>query len=165
MNQAAEVLKTIIDGGWKEVRSENRFLKSPQLDTHDWFFFLPSCFNSSLDIALTPRVQQRQETLVWTQGHRFRFQTGDLIYNHPKAYEVWGADPPPFRYCVQVQQAREVTVKGQTRDPGFVVADLYEVDSATKRLEFSRSLSFTQDDFVKFLIEGPSDEALPVASR
>lgn len=55
----------------------------------DWAYRLPEHFKDSLDIRWTSRVKKGVQESCWTQGSRFDFREGYVIYDSPKGYAVW----------------------------------------------------------------------------
>ena len=83
-------------------------LKEPEVnETSDWYMCVPQCFNNALDIRLTVRKGNGNETLVWTQGSAFSFKQGDTLYDTPRAYDAWGESLNHISLCVSVQKASD----------------------------------------------------------
>lgn len=125
---------------------------------HDWFFYLPLNFNEALDIALTPRVKDKVQSLHWMQGGWFYFKAGDIIYDTPDAYEEWASKGMRFNYCIQVDSGQTATpaAKDEPRDSGLVNFSVFTPDRANTKLKTLGKFSMTQDEFVRFLITGES---------
>jgi len=64
----------------------------------EWFMHLPPCFNDALDI----KFSNKDVDSKWTQGGNFSFKRGDLIYDTPKAYFIWGEALKWINLAVQV---------------------------------------------------------------
>ena len=114
----------------------------------DWTMFVPTCFNSALDILLTERIKKvggvNTKTLVWTQGNNFQFSTGDTLYDTPLAYERWSGALGQLKCCVRVTSS---TPNGLT----FSISAPSE-DRSSLRLISSHTL--LQAEFVELLING-----------
>ena len=57
------------------------------LNTPNWKFRVPSCFNDALDIRLVSRTKNLVEYAAWTQGINFAFDAGDMLYRDQDTYE------------------------------------------------------------------------------
>lgn len=53
-----------------------------------WAFSIPEHFKESLDIRLTNKVTNKNNELIWTQGSRFDFREGYVIYDTPMSCSV-----------------------------------------------------------------------------
>lgn len=127
-------------------------LRDPEATgTPDWFIHVPPCFNDALDLQQSRRMLNKVEHSVWTQGARFSFKTGDVLYDTPMAYESWTDGMPPLRRCIQVIAATDAS---SPMDRGSVSFDLLTPAPAGQRLVRTSSHVLTQEDFVRFLITG-----------
>lgn len=161
IKQSLELLGQIIkEKSTREQRSTS-LLKQPS-DQHDngWHMFLPSCFNEALDIKLTERVQKKKTVTIWTQGSSFSFKAGDTIYDTHYAREVWTESLKRFNLCVHVDAAAAAfTPKGSAgRSIGTVAFSVFTPNEERNKLVLRSVHTMSQDDFVKFLIAGPSEE-------
>jgi hypothetical protein len=90
----------------REERSERL---DPDLVNHSftigWAFSLPASFKAAFDIRWDVRQENRVRRQTWTQGTNFSFSCGDIIYDTPKAYEVWSDALQHFTTCLQVIEA------------------------------------------------------------
>ena len=153
---ALQILDRLIKPETKRQRRLTELLRPPEVDSYDWFMFVPTCFNAALDIQQTIRMIEKQETLQWTQGSTFSFSVGDIIYNTAKAYEKWSEAVKHIRYCFHVTDATPVAPANGSahRKPGKVKFDLLVPNEAGTSLTRSSSHDMTQDEFVRFLIAG-----------
>ena len=106
----------------RDKRSDKEFLKKPEripIDNDEWFIYVPPCFNDCLDIAKTERVKKPEK--VWTQGSRFAFHRGCILYDTPKAYHRWDVAISEIKYCISIQSAKNVKLGKGKREPGEVV--------------------------------------------
>lgn len=154
-----------------EYIREKRFtqlLKKPErtfIDDDKWFIYVPSCFNDCLDIAKTDRVETDQETnekqvkKIWTQGSRFDFHRGCILYDTPKGYQKWPYAINEIKYCISIHSgeiAKPAMVK-EERKPGKVIFSIFSPYPMSKNLETIGEFTLTQDEFIKFLIIGNSE--------
>lgn len=127
-------------------------LRDPEAPgTPDWFIHVPPCFNDALDLQQSRRMVHKVEHSVWTQGARFTFKTGDVLYDTPTAYESWAEGMPPLHRCIQVTAASDAS---STTDRGSVSFDVLIPAPDGTRLVHASSHVLTQDGFVRFLITG-----------
>jgi hypothetical protein len=159
-NGTIELLDFLITPSEKRIIRQEKLLKSPYESNSDWYFDVPPCFNQALDICQTERITDGKLRLIWTQGSAFSFQAGDTLYSHCNVYGCcWREALKKMTCCVSILEAESATPqnKEKPRNPGKVVFKQYSVDRKTNQLreEYSR-VEMTQDDFVRFLIKGPS---------
>ena len=139
----------------RDKRSDKEFLKKPEripIDNDEWFIYVPPCFNDCLDISKTERVKKQEK--VWTQGSRFAFHRGCILYNTPKGYHKWNVAISEIKYCILIQSAKDVKLEKGKRKPGEVVFSIFSPRYMKLSLERIGEFSRTQDEFVRFLIEG-----------
>ena len=143
---------------------ENRLtdlLKDPFAETEEgWYMCVPPCFNDALDIKQTDRVVNKEKTLVWTQGSSFHFNTGDTIYNTPDAYKVWADALQTINLCVQIKTGSSAgsTESATGRFAGSLTFSILTPNKDRSSIVERGEHSMSQDDFVRFLIEGPPEE-------
>ncbi len=133
-----------------------------------WHMCVPKCFNDSLDIRKTERVIKGNKTLQWTQGSTFSFETGDIFYDTPKAYEPWPEAMKHIKICIQVREAsqaipgekKEKDKPGTSRNPGLVKFDILVPNENRTKLVKDGEEELTQDEFVRFLITGQREHLL-----
>lgn len=157
--KALAVLDYIIrEKSTRENRSTD-LLKEPHAEsTEGWYMHVPSCFHAALDIKLTERKENGKSVLVWTQGSFFSFKTGDILYDTSDINSSW--PPKHMNLCLQVQSgANAGTVEGKNeRFPGFVTISIHTPDREKNRIIARFEYTFSQDEFVRFLIAGPQGE-------
>ncbi len=141
----------------REKRSTD-LLKDPLRIADGWYMCVPPCFNGALDIKQTIRIKNKSQALTWTQGAWFSFGVGDSLYDTADGYKPWSSALRVLRLCVQVKAATSVglTEDGSRRYPGFVTFALLAPNSARTRLLERAQYAVSQDEFVRFLIAGPS---------
>lgn len=143
---------------------ENRLtelLKDPSAEAPEgWYMCVPSCFNDALDIRLTSRSVNKQKLLVWTQGSSFYFNAGDTIYDTADAYKVWSEALKSIGICVQVKVGLSAGLNegGTGRYGGSVTFAILTPNKDRSKIVECCQHSMSQDDFVRFLISGPTDE-------
>ncbi len=134
-------------------------LKTPERsheDKDEWFIYVPSCFNDCLDIERTDRVVRNKRKKVWTQGSRFAFHRGCTLYDTPRAYDRWGDAANHIKFCISVRrgEAAEPSTKEKERKPGTVEFSVFSPSTRSACLKEIGTFELTQDEFIKFLIEG-----------
>lgn len=158
-----------------EKRYSEYFLKNPDRtdkDQDQWFIYVPTYFNDCLDIAKTERrvetgrkikdkktgkMKDEKETRkVWTQGSRFNFHRGCTLYDTPKAYLRWRYAIREIKYCISIKSAKAAkpAIDKTERDHGKVIFSILSPRPQTNSLEEIGEFKRTQDEFVRFLIEG-----------
>lgn len=154
---------TILDHLIREKSTREKrlmdLLKDPSAENVEgWYMCVPPCFNDALDIKQTERKKDKKKTLLWTQGSSFSFKTGDTLYDTPDAYEVWGEALKTMGLCVQVEtgtSADPVTDEGG-RSAGSVTFSILRPNEDRSKIVERCQHTMSQDDFVRFLILGPS---------
>jgi hypothetical protein len=129
-----------------------------------WFMAVHSCFRSSLDIELTPRMKKDPETgknreeMVWTQGTPpiYNFACGDILYDAKKVYgRTWGDTLADISVLLQVVEAAPDEPDSlKSKVAGFVVAREYRPRSDQSGVDFVKTHRMTQDEFVATLKTG-----------
>jgi hypothetical protein len=137
----------------------DKLLRSPSNASEDqgscWFFYLPPAFNEALDIKQdSTRIRG-----AWSQGGLFAFRAGDTIYDTSEGYLTWRLALPKISMCIKVLSAKEVSYTAkQERDPGYVKFSIMIPTEEGQALREACQCNKSQDDFVEFLICGPSEE-------
>ena len=136
-------------------------LKNPERtekDPDEWFIYVPSCFNDCLDIAKTARKTKhgKRVEMVWTQGSRFAFHRGCILYDTPKAYNTWTNAINQIKYCISIQSATSAEPAKNEKDriPGIVEFSILSPSTRTMTLKEIGTHRLTQDEFIRFLIKG-----------
>lgn len=153
----------------KKIKKEDRstdLLKDPFAETAEgWYMCVPLCFNDALDIKLTKRIirdeeNEKEEILVWTQGSSFAFNSGDTLYDTHDAYKVWSEALKTIGFCVRVKTSSNAgPTEGDTgRSSGSIIFSILTPNKDQSKIVERGEHSMSQDDFVGFLISGPSDE-------
>ena len=160
-NRALSILEHVVR---EKPTRENRLtdlLKDPFAETTEgWYMCVPSCFNDALDVKQTERIENKKKTLVWTQGPSFCFKTGDTIYDTSNTYQVWAEALKTIGLCVQVKTGAGAgpTEGGTGRFVGSVTFAILTPNKDRSKIVERGEHSMSQDDFVRFLISGPSEE-------
>ena len=121
-----------------------------------WAFCVPRSFSRALDISKTVRRSNGRSTEIWTQGARFTFSPGDTFYDSADAYDSWERAVRGIRLCIEVVAVTDVApaTKERPRSPGKVVFRALTPDCERQDLADRGQHEMTQDEFVRFLIEG-----------
>ncbi len=146
----------------RENRS-TKLLRDPNAETPDgWFMYVPICFNDALDIKQTERVDGKKKNLMWSQGSTFSFKAGDTLYDTSDAYKVWSAALKSINICVQIKTAYDAGQyeKGSDRFSGSVTISILSPNEDRSKLIDRGEYTMSQDEFVRFLIVGPSVELM-----
>ncbi len=150
-----DLLDSLLSKGSQRSKT---LLHDPDSNGDDgWYMCAPKCFNDALDIKFncTPASPG------WTQSTCFAFKGQDTIYDTPKAHQIWSAALQEIGFSVIVQSASSAgqgavgSGRRYAGNVGFAVCSPSE-DKQKLIRRFTTSLS--QDDFVRFLITGPSDD-------
>ena len=160
-NDSLRLLQKIVRLKTRDKR-DAKCLKNPERsheDKDEWFMYVPSCFNDCLDITKTDRVVQKIKRKEWTQGSRFAFHRGCILYDTPKAYNKWRKAIKEIKYCISVQNgtSAEPAMNEKERNPGNVEFSIFSPSIKTMSLKEIGSYTLTQDEFISFLIKGNSD--------
>ena len=151
-------LLSLADKGKKKFKRLETLLKEAASSApSDWFMHVPKCFDESLDIQLTERKIKRESFMVWTQGVNFSFDEGDMFYDASEGYERWSTALKHVNLAVQVNTG----ISAQTLDDGGRLTGNVRfsilVPAADRScLAKAGDHSMSQDDFVRFLISGPT---------
>lgn len=122
-----------------------------------WHFVLPPCFADALGVRLAERVKQGKRHMLWTQATDFAFRRGYTFCDVPDTGREWGACLKDIQRAITITDASEASSgqgRGVERDPGFVAFTLYAKAADGSRLVPCAHHTFTQDDFVRYLISG-----------
>jgi hypothetical protein len=159
-------------------KRQTECLKDPERSDNErdeWFIYVPSCFNYCLDIKRTPRVlktghrerdektgkitERKEARRVWTQGSRFAFHRGCLLYDNHRAYRPWTDAVHEVKYCVSIHGGvpAEPSLRGKKRLPGTVEFSVFSPTGEALRSKEGTVSILTQDDFLAFLIDGNPD--------
>ena len=134
-------------------------LKNPEQSDHKqdgWFIYVPVYFNECLDISKTDRKENKNTIKKWTQGSRFSFHRGCTLYDSPKAYQKWEKAIREIKYCISVENAMDArpAVNFDDRFPGEVEFSVFASSDKKDHLRKIGTFTLSQDEFVRFLIQG-----------
>jgi len=161
---ALRLLDLLIAGGGKRRRRDLCLLASPSGGVApDWAMTMPQCWCQALDVQLTTVTLNKDDGLdrlyktpiqLWTQGRLFCFEPGHIIYNRAVGSETWSQTVAAGARWYMVKEATPARWELGARDPGRVVAQVW--DSASPRAAKRPLVTWemTQDDFVRLLITG-----------
>jgi len=158
--EALELLEKLVKENFAGRDKRYEFpglLKNPEdnfICEDEWFIHVPSCFNDCLDIAKTERIKDSKKEMVWTQGSRFCFHSGCVLYDSPKAYLNWRDAIKEIKFCISIIGAKNVTLLDNKRESGEVEFAILSPNSDKQSMKEIREFTLTQDEFVKFLIIG-----------
>ena len=143
-------------------RRLTELLRDPQPEyTDKWFMCVPRAFNEALDIRQTDRMIESKKQLLWTQGSTFYFSTGDTLYDTPLAYEAWSEALQHINVCVQVDRAIPSNISDDgVRFGGSMTVTILTPNAERTRMIERGQVSLSQDEFVSFLISGPTGTLL-----
>jgi hypothetical protein len=164
---AEEILEQLTNTPGK---SSSILLKDPAASSHaSWHLWLPSHFNSALDLRFMQKQKTRKKEVVhtwkeWVQGGRFQFNEGSLIYDRDvSALKTWGEKLSAIKFYILIRAARPVSMKISKdeetglriihRNSGFVSFELHTTGSSGDH-EKPEDILLSQDDFVRFAITG-----------
>ncbi len=143
-------------------------LKDPEIisiDCNKWLIYVPSCFNDCLDIAKTDRVVTDKQTKekhtekIWTQGSRFSFHRGCILYDTPKAYNNWSDAINEIKLCISIHNGEDAkpAIDTEGRNSGKVEFSIMIPGDMSNKLVSKGKYTMSQDEFVQFLIIGKPD--------
>jgi len=124
--------------------------------TKGWFMAVPASFRQALDMRKDERVVEREggkvKSMVWTQDGHFDFHRGDTLFDHETAYSAstWFEAMARVRWVLQVAEDPAFF-------PGHVVMDVFKVSPESKRVVTVARETLPCFEFVRLLIEGPSE--------
>ena len=149
-------------------------LKAPHGASHtSWHLWLPSHFNTSLDIRYISRQQVKNKEVVrkwkdWAQGSSFCFNEGAIIYDRDvSSLATWGEKLDAINFYIVLGPTQPVSFRGNTghvesadgatneygRYPGSVNFKIY-VPTSDHRSTTSEEHNVSQDQFVRYAITG-----------
>ena len=172
------ITQKLIEKQERYPTKENRYtelLKNPErtpVDNDEWFIYVPSYFNDCLDVVKTDRriktgrkirdgktgkmKEEKKIEKVWTQGSRFDFHRGCILYDTRKAYQSWSKGVNEIKYCISINSGKSArpAMDKDKRVPGEVEFSILTPNQQTKDLKEIGEFKLTQDEFVRFLING-----------
>ncbi len=132
----------------------DRELESSSLGPEGWAFCVPSCFDDALDLKDTNITEDKVTTKQRTQGRKFHFKAGALIYDTPLAYtQSWGDALAELGQMVRVEDSTPANEE-EGRYAGTVTFSLLKPNAERSAVERVGQHECSQDDFVRFLITG-----------
>jgi hypothetical protein len=165
---AEETLSLLLE---KNSKGSKTLLKDPHSATHpSWHLWLPSHFNTSLDLRFIWRQQTKNKEVVqkwkdWAQGTSFCFNEGAIIYDRDvSSLETWGEKLDTINFYVVIGPTRPVSLRsgsslesrsdgGLSRDPGSVNFKIY-VPTSDHASVIAHEHTVTQDQFALYSITG-----------
>jgi hypothetical protein len=130
----------------------------------DWFFCIPKFFYEALDIKYTERKEKGKTLKLWTQGSTFKFDTGDIIWNHAYPYcKNFVSEIIKPKIGILVQSSEPCLPKTKDREQRYsgkvnfiLFTERNDPDSKFIWKKIAGNYNGSQDDFVEFLIKGNS---------
>jgi hypothetical protein len=138
-----------------------------------WAMAVKECFRNQLDIKYTARIENRstasgptikRQVKAWTQGPRIAFDTGNVFYDTPLAYEKWDRAMQHIkRACVVLEATPNEIRKKKTGNTkkninelidGYVVIELFVPNRGKTKLISQSKFKLSQNQFLEFLITG-----------
>lgn len=137
-------------------RRSKKLLRDPKNpDASDWFMYVPAAFNEALDI----RFEASGPNEGWTQSGCFAFKQSDTLYDTPAAYQRWADALKVLNLGIVVRTASAAGVgEANSRYPGSVAFVVMLPDSDRTVLTEAFEWRLTQDQFVRFLMDGPTGD-------
>jgi hypothetical protein len=168
---AEQALDVLISTSSKGSRS---LLKDPDAASHNsWHLWLPTHFNTSLDLRYIWRQQVKNKEVVrkwkeWAQGSSFCFNEGAIIYDRDvSSLETWGDKLDAIDFYIVLGATKPVSLRASTaseastdeglgrvqRHPGSVNFKVF-VPTSDHKSTLSHEHTVTQDQFVRYAISG-----------
>jgi hypothetical protein len=120
-----------------------------------WYMHVPLSFNDALDI----KFESSGPNEGWTQSGCFAFKQADTLYDTDKAYQRWSDALPEIGMAVVITAASAAGMgAGKTRYSGAISFQVRLPTIDRTRLIEAFDWRMSQDDFVRFLIAGPSGD-------
>ena len=120
----------------------------------NWYFAVGAFFQNSLDIKYTKRIIQKKTTYQWTQGPFYSFGEGHIIYDTPKAYQIWDEALKYINYACRVISGQPASLNNDDiLIKGAVHFSLLK-NNKSKKLEPQATYHTTQKEFILFLKTG-----------
>ena len=117
---------------------------------------VPASFRQALDIRKDERVVEsdgsKSKTMVWTQDSHFDFHRGDTLFDHASAYTA-----PTWREAIEHVHWVFQVDEDSAFFPGHVVTEVLKVRPDDQRLVTVGRETYPCFDFVRLLIDGPSE--------
>ena len=144
------------------MKRENRSLKLIA-DFKDgyaagWFFAVGECFRTELDIKWTKRKVNNKDWWGWTQGKAFAFCEGHILYDSPKAYQVWEKAVKEIKLKCEVIRPTSgellKLIKNTDRSITFILS---RPGTGSRGFERVGTYTMKQNAFVEFLRSGPRE--------
>jgi hypothetical protein len=149
------LLEKLTSGGRMNRRSKKLLRDPKNPDSEEWFMHVPAAFNEALDI----KFESSGPNEGWTQSGRFAFKQADTLYDTSSAYQRWSEALKMLNLAIVVKNASAAGVgEANSRYPGSVSFTVMLPDSGRTMLAEAFDWRLTQDEFVRFLINGPSGE-------
>ena len=90
------------------------------------------------------------------------FSSGDVLYDTHDAYKLpWGEGLKKINLCININFAKAHMESGKGRNPGVVNFTFQKPNSSKTRLVDAGKIQVTQDEFLRFIICGPSNDLCP----
>jgi hypothetical protein len=147
------LLDKLTTGGRMNRRSKKLLRDPKNPDASDWFMYVPAAFNEALDI----KFEASGPNEGWTQSGCFAFKQADTLYDTPVAYQRWSDALKVLNLGIVVRTASSAGAgEAGNRYAGSVSFKVMLPDANRTTLTEAFEWRLTQDEFVRFLIDGPS---------
>lgn len=123
-----------------------------------WAFAVPTSFRAALDIQLNERTVNGHRATIWTQGHAYAFQPGDILHFPKEAHSAtWAQMLAKLETTVQVVRAYPASRRsGHTNQApdGYVCFQAYHPNESRTQLVAAGVHSCSQPEFAALLQYG-----------
>ena len=136
----------------------------------NWHMAVRESFRPQLDIKYTSKIERlssgttRRKIRLWTQGPRIAFDKGNIFYDTPRGYQVWGKAIKHIKLACLVINGKPNDVKKEISPNskkkvnklinGFVEVEILIPNKGWTKLIKSHEMKMSQNEFVDFLIKG-----------
>lgn len=121
-----------------------------------WYFAGGECFRNELDIKWTKRIVHKKEWWGWTQGRCLAFCEGHVIYDTPKAYQVWKEALKEIKLrCEVIRPTSDELLKNIRKDDRSVTFILSRTNDRKTAFQRIETYTMKQSEFIGFLKSGP----------
>lgn len=150
-----ELFTKLTTSGRVTRRSKELLRDAKKVSNTGWYMHVPAAFNDALDI----KFESSGPNKGWTQAGCFAFKQSDTLYDTEMAYQKWSDALKEIGMAVVVTAASPAGIgDGNSRHSGIVAFQVLLPAADRSQLREAFDWRLTQDEFVRFLIEGPSGD-------